>query len=252
MKFTFEISEILNNYVYVFFDPRDEQPFYVGKGCGNRAFDHFSDQSESEKSRRIKEIEESGHEPRIEILRYGLSKSEASHIEAAVIDILGTDKLTNVYRGEHSKGFGRISTLDLTTLLKAKPVKISHSAILLNINKLYRSNMSTNELYEITRGVWKVGENRNKVEIAMAIYRGIVKEVYRINKWYPAGTLKYKTRDTSKFLDSGRWEFEGEEAIDIRDKYIDRSVRSYLAATNRNPIKYEFPNTAQLLGEATT
>jgi uncharacterized protein len=90
------------------------------------------------------------------------------------------------------------------------------------------------ELYETTRGIWIVGESsRNKVEYALALFQGIVPEVYRIKQWYPAGTLKYRTRDTSHFKDSGRWEFSGSIADDIRDEYIGFSV----GKAGQNPIR---------------
>ena len=40
-------------YVYVYSDPRNNQPFYIGKGNGNRAFAHLGDKSESAKVGRI-------------------------------------------------------------------------------------------------------------------------------------------------------------------------------------------------------
>ncbi len=103
---------------------------------------------------------------------------------------------------------------------------IRHKAILLRINKLYRSNMSAQELYETTRGVWRVSiERAMEAELALAVYQGIVKEVYRINSWYPAGTLKYQYRDDPrKPIYKDRWEFDGEIAEDLRGEYVGKSV----------------------------
>ena len=39
-----------------------------------------------------------------------------------------------------------------------------------------------------------------------------------------AGTLPYKTRDAEGFKKSGRWEFEGVIATEVRDEYIGNSV----------------------------
>jgi len=79
-------------------------------------------------------------------------------------------------------------------LVNAKPVEVQHNAILLTINTLYRSGMSPLELYETTRGCWRVGPRRNKVDYAFSLFQGIVLEVYKIDQWHPAGTLEYETR----------------------------------------------------------
>jgi uncharacterized protein len=235
MKITHEVAKILKSYVYVYIDPRNGKPFYIGKGTGNRLFSHLQDQSDTEKVARIAEIRLSGKEPRIEILRYGLSASEASLVEAASIDLIGKTKLTNRISGHHESSFGRITSQRVVSMLTAKKIKVYPKAILLTINKFYRSDMSPEELYEVTRGIWKVGETRiNKVEYAMALFQGIVLEVYRIKQWHPAGTLKYKTRDSSHFKNSGRWEFSGSIAKDIREEYIGFSV----GKAGQNPIRY--------------
>lgn len=235
MKVTDEVAKILKSYVYVYTDPRNGKPFYIGKGKGNRLFSHLSEQFETDKVERIAKIRHNGKEPRIEILRYGLSDSEASLVEAASIDLIGKAKLTNRVSGYHEGSFGRITSQKVITMLTAKKVKVQHKAILITINKLYRSDMSKEELYETTRGIWVVGETRrNKVEYAMALYQGIVLEVYRIKQWHPAGTLKYNTRDTSHFKNSGRWEFSGSIAKDVREEYIGFSV----GKAGQNPIRY--------------
>ncbi len=119
-------------------------------------------------------------------------------------------------------------------MLSATSVNVRHKAMLITINQLYRSSMTRLEIYEATRGIWKVGLRRNSVEYAMAVYQGVVREVFRIFAWYPAGTLEYKTRDASDFAASGRWEFAGEIADDIRDEYVGFSV----GRSGQNPIRY--------------
>jgi hypothetical protein len=235
LKIEGEVAKILKSYVYVYIDPRNGKPFYIGKGKGNRLFSHLKEQSEIEKVARIAEIRQSGKEPRIEILRYGLSDSEARLVEAASIDLIGKSRLTNRMSGHHESSFGRITSQRVITMLTAKKVKVQHKAILLTINKLYRSDMSKEELYETTRGFWVAGETRrNKVEYALALYQGIVLEVYRIKQWHPAGTLKYKYRDSSDPKNIDRWEFSGSIARDIRDEYIGFSV----GKAGQNPIRY--------------
>jgi hypothetical protein len=46
--------------------------------------------------------------------------------------------------------------------------------------------MTPVELYDATRGVWRVNPSRHKAKYAFAVYEGIVKEVYEIKAWFPA------------------------------------------------------------------
>lgn len=50
-------------YVYALKDPRQQpaKPFYIGKGTGNRAWEHQNQTDDSEKGALIREILESGH-----------------------------------------------------------------------------------------------------------------------------------------------------------------------------------------------
>jgi hypothetical protein len=240
LKFAPEMSNVLKSYVYVYVDPRNNEPFYIGKGKGNRSFAHLNERNKMKKVARIGSIRKSGSEPRIDILRYGMTSNEASLVEAAAIDLAGLAKLTNSVRGDLRGTFGRVSSKELITMLTARPAKIKHEAILILINKLYRSEMTPEELYEATRGIWVIGPKRDKAQFAMAVYQGIVREVYRIKRWLPAGTLDYETRDSKGFKKSGKWEFEGEVANDVRDGYIGFSVRHILGKA-RNPIRYVKP-----------
>jgi hypothetical protein len=235
-KLTPEVAETLKSYVYVYVDPRDDKPFYVGKGKGSRLFTHLEDTDDSEKAALIQEIRKSGREPRIDLLRYGLTDAQALLVEAAAIDLIGKDKLTNRVAGYHENSFGRISSEEVITMLTAKSVEVTHKAVLITINKRYRSYMSDRELYEATRGIWVIGPRREETEYAMAVYQGIVRQVYRIIEWHPAGTLEYQTRDISPYRSGGRWEFEGEVVDDeIREQYVGFSV----GKGGQNPIKYQ-------------
>lgn len=234
-----EVVEHMRSYVYLYLDPRDGLPFYVGKGIGNRAFSHLYDETETEKVGKIKEICNAGFEPVIEILRHGLTDDQAGLVEASVIDAYRVEKLTNRNRGSHSKSYGRVSAKEVLLSNTAPTVNISEPALLITINRLYRSGMKDEELYEATRGIWKVGKRREKARYAFAVYQGIVREIYQIQRWQPAGTDRYISRDDSYFPESKRWEFVGIVAEDnIRSLYLRRSVRHLLGDSNQNPIRY--------------
>ena len=239
-EFPFEVIERIKCYVYVYYDPADGAPFYVGRGKGNRAFDHLWEAGESDKLDRIRAIRERGQQPRIELLRYGLTEGEAALVEAAAIDLMGLDRLTNRVRGFHRGSFGRITAADLIAMSRAVEVPVVHPAILITVNQLYRSDMSAQELYEATRGVWKLDPERaQQAALALAVVHGVVKEVYRPRCWVKAGTLTYETRDAAELREPGRYEFEGDVAeAALREHYVGRAMRKTLGRGHQNPIRY--------------
>lgn len=86
--------------------------------------------------------------------------------------------------------------------------------------------MSPDELYEVTRSAWVVGDRRERARYALAVFEGKVLEVYHVERWQQAEM-------------AGRWEFRGHVADEsIRDEYVGRSVRHYLRAGDQNPIVY--------------
>lgn len=238
-EFPGEVIKTLKWYVYLYFDPHNRRPFYVGKGEGNRAFAHLAATGESKKVKRISEIRAAGNEPKIEILRYGLTEEQAFLVEASVIDCIGLDNLTNEIRGEHSGSFGRVTVKQVLLTMSAPKAKIVAPCILININQMYSSEMTPVELREATRGIWKVGRRREEAEFAMAVFRGVIVEVYRIKKpWVRAGTLDYKTRHAEGFKRTGRWEFDGDVAHEESKKYVGKSVRHLVKQGSQNPIHY--------------
>ena len=116
---------------------------------------------------------------------------------------------------------------------------IREKGIFFRISALYKEGMSARELYETTRGVWRIGKRREKAEYAFCVYKNEIIEVYRILQWYPAGTLPYDTRSRESVDIEGRWEFEGEVADSkVRSQYIGRSVEDYISKGAINPVIY--------------
>jgi uncharacterized protein len=93
--------------------------------------------------------------------------------------------------------------------------------------------MSPLKLYEATRGFWAIDSRRERVELALAVYQGIAREVYRLRAWHPAGRVTDETRDAAPYRGGGRWESGGDIAEDMRDDYTDRSV----GKDGQNPIR---------------
>jgi len=91
-------------YVYVYIDPRNYEEFYYGKGKGSRKDAHLFEDSDSEKSKRIKAIKKAGLEPIIRVVTRGLSEHDALLVEKTLLWKLGK-QLTNVSSGHYSKNF---------------------------------------------------------------------------------------------------------------------------------------------------
>ena len=243
MKFPPAVLNELKYYVYLYSNPITNEIFYVGKGKGNRVFAHLDDTSESEKVEYIRKLRAQGCEPKIEILIHGLEDEKtALRVESSVIDLVGMENLTNRQSGYESSTFGRMSLAQLRSAYEKKKVDITEPGILIRINKAFRYYMSEVELYDYTRGYWRLNPgNAKKAGYAFSVYGGIIQEVYTIRDWYEAGTTFNVRKDEESGTEKleGRWEFVGNLAPeDIRKKYCYKSVEHYFEKGNSNPVMY--------------
>lgn len=69
---------------------------------------------------------------------------------------------------------------------------IIENVIAIKINQAYRENMTELELYEVTRGCWKVDVKRaEKAQYAFSIYKGIIKRSIQNKRMAPS---RYDTK----------------------------------------------------------
>lgn len=241
MKDSFSIGalELLNSnekkryYVYRLVDPRTFHTFYVGKGCGNRVFDHAKAAKElisevedaaSLKYQLISEIIASGKEVVCFIHRWGLSQSTAFEVEAALIDCY--PGLTNIQSG-HGDERGVISVDDFEKMSNLQEYKEPNEDYI--IIKTSKGAIEANgSLYEATRRSWRADLNRAKrYKYVLSVVYGIVREVYKVSIWYT--------------LPTGRIAFEGEPTTDsiaskVKGKRIPDKYKQKGAA---NPFMYK-------------
>jgi len=240
-KFPKRVFADLGWYVYLYIDPQTDAPFYIGKGKGNRVFDHLTDKGKSRKARRIKEIRRSGDEPIIELLKYNLKDEEqALLVESTAIELLDIDSLTNEVRGHGCNQGARGSVVEIAHVLESKEATIDEPVLLINVTE-YRTSMSSQEVYDQTRSAWRVGEKRKKVHLVFCVHQRIIREVYRPEAWLPGGTTKrVHDADGSRSIERNRYEFVGRIAeSDIRRKYVGKKVRNEdLDFKSQNPIRY--------------
>ncbi|MDZ7852779.1 MAG: hypothetical protein U5L98_09090 [Halomonas sp.] len=116
-------------------------------------------------------------------------------------------------------------------------MRIAEPSLLIRISRSWHEGISTQALFEATRGVWKIGERREQVELVFAVASGIVREVYRVHAWHPAGTTLYHTRVPVEVAIQGRWEFTGELADELlRSRYLGTDVSDFFSPGSSNPI----------------
>lgn len=227
-EFSQAVCEKISYYVYILKDPRTDKIFYIGKGKGNRIFQHLhcaiTSTSQSEKLDLIREI--GTDKVQHYILRHGLTEEQSLEIESACIDILGLDNLTNAVKGHDTWERGLKTVDEVVQHYDAKVISITEPTVIININRLYKRFMTPPQLYDATRSKWKMGVKRNQAKYAVASYRGLVREVYRVDSWS---------------ANADRWEFTGQVAeSSVRDKYINQSLDNYVKRGSQNPIKYTF------------
>ena len=182
------VVEALGHYVYRLEDPRTNQPFYIGKGQGERVLQHEwaalaqAGEIPSAKLKIIKAIRDAGHSVRLVIHRHGMDDTTAFHVEAALIDAF--PGLSNIVLG-HNADHGPADLEDLIDRYGAPPAEISFPAIVIKIEREWDSKLTKEQLYERTRRYWTcTPANRNPPpQYAIAVARGLIREIYLIDHW---------------------------------------------------------------------
>lgn len=224
-------------YVYRLVDPRTEKTFYVGKGHANRLFHHINEAVANEeqstlKLDRIREIKAQGLNVEHVVHRHGLSEKEAFEVEAALIDAYGLSRdalseLTNAVSGY--QGYrGVMSVEDLIARHASREAEFEVPVLVLKLSRQYEHQMTAEELYERTRGMWVINPfaHRNVNYAIPVSVGGVIREVYRILKWTEIDTviaeespLRRKDVDAPSAT-RYRWQFDGVVDEAMRERYL--------------------------------
>jgi hypothetical protein len=242
-KFPVGVAERLGFYVYRLIDPRNGETFYVGKGQGDRVFQHANgvlrpapqEDALDTKEQRIKEIRSAGLEVGHVIHRYGIRDEEtAFEIEAAVIDAY--PGLTNE-AGGHGSDFGVAHVEEIIALYDAEPFVPIHPLLLISIGHSYYEEGKS--VYDAVRYAWVLNVDKaQKAQFVVAHVQGLVKGVFRPAKWMKATPENFPGFPTT---DPDRWGFEESEPVEegIRRQYVGKRVPDkYRAKHAANPIRY--------------
>ena len=248
-NFDSKVREKLRSYVYRLIDPRNGQTFYVGKGKGDRIFQHIKaardkkalqkftqnkdgDFEETEANLKIKTIRDI-HDAGLEVLhvihRHGLTEDEALVVEAALIDAY--PGLANIQNGKDSGDYGCRNVTEIIHLYSAKEVKFTNSDKLLLIKITDESIEIGGNIYEAVRKSWVLKpEKANQAQYVLAVKEGIVVGIFTLNE-------KGWQRDGN----SNRYFFEGNEvqsgAVVKRFKNC-RISDEYRKKGAANPVRY--------------
>lgn len=208
-------QEQLGAYVYALVDPRTDKVFYVGKGNGNRVFDHCNfaikdEDAESLKLSLIREIFAEGLNVKHYILRHKLTNKEALIVESVLIDFLtypefnNESMLTNIVSGHHQWDRGIKTVGEIEAIYDCKQISPDPNdhMLLVSLNRTFdlaRKRNDDIDLYEITRRAWIVSKYKvKKVNYVLGIHRGIVRSVIKVSgySWEKDG----KNRDRCAFV----------------------------------------------------
>ena len=242
------VAEQLKWYVYRLIDPRNGETFYVGKGRGNRVFDHARGQALGEEDEivdprlhRIKVIQAAGLEVGHVIHRHGLSTSkDALLVEAAVIDAY--PGLTNKVKGHGSRDYGSRHVDEIINEYAAEEFQVKERLMLISIGVYFYLR---DDPYDAVRYAWKV--NLNRVEhyrLVLARLRGTVVGAYRPTKWLPANRQNFAdlANRYDDVYDAPQLRgFVGEPAEpDVWDYYVRKRVPSRFLRS-QNAVRYLEP-----------
>src|SRR6516225_356928 len=200
-RFPPEVANKLEYYVYRLIDPRNGETFYVGKGRGDRIFQHARGAlkpapSEGEdvldaKMKRINEIRATGLEVGHLVHRHGIKdQATAFQIEAAVMDAY--PGLTNKVGGQQSNDFGVAHVEELITLYAAEEFEPKHRLLLISIGISLRER-EERSIYDAVRYGWVLNPKRAEGRIVLAHDRGLVLGVFKPTKWMEATKVNFPT-----------------------------------------------------------
>jgi len=237
LQFSANVQARLSFYVYRLIDPRNGETFYVGKGKGNRVFEHVLDKLEvqdpEDKLQRVRAISQAGLQVGHIIHRHGMDEKTALEVEAALIDAY--PGLTNLQGGIESSSRGSRHASEVIRQYQAKEVEFAHKAMLVNLNQ------SSLELprYEAARFAWKASISRAKrADLVLALSQGMVCGVFVPHRWLPATSDNFPGRESVE----GRIGFEGVEADpDTQKFYLDRRIPdTFRRRGASNPVRYSY------------
>ena len=106
--------------------------------------------------------------------------------------------------------------------------QFTENAMIIKINRRYYENITASELYEATRGWWRVNvDNAQKMKFVLSVANGEVREVYDNIDWCEIDEESGRRAFTGKVTEDQYWR-----------GFIGKSVKNLFNKGEANPIKY--------------
>lgn len=239
-----EVCAAIGNYVYRLIDPRNGETFYVGKGMGNRVFEHALaaiprlGQEEDEvslKLARIRRIRETGLEVIHVLHRHGIPDAAVFEVEAALIDAF--PGLENIQGGHGSAARGPMHANEITMKygLAETQQLAGQQLLLINVNRSSDSPEAPS-VYESVRYAWRLDVGRaRQMTYVLAVRRGVVLDAFVATEWKRALAADFPGLGVDL---PTRWGFDGQPAPDdIRRHYARTRLPSHVTHV-QFPVRY--------------
>lgn len=252
-RFPANVLDKIGWYVYRLVDPRNGQTFYVGKGQGNRIFQHVKCSVDLEqndilplKLDLIREIQEGGQEVGHVVHRHGLRDDETAYeVEAALIEAY--PGLANMVGGHGTEEFGCRSVSELVEHYATDEAIFEHDLLLIDVSRSFdRRRPTRSELYEAVRLMWVLNQAHAEEQDLVLPHRGgVILGVFRPTRWMPATVENFPDHakmilDRDRKGGPARIGFEGDAVTDpaIVSLYEHKRIPKEYRTSAQSPCRY--------------
>lgn len=230
------VQQNLNYYVYRLIDPRNQSTFYIGKGRGNRIFDHVNsvknnNRSVSNKELIIQSLLDQNLQPGYVIHRHGMDEQTAFEVEGALLDAY--PEALNDANGHDNASRGLMTVKEILFKYELPELPLPNfSVLIINVNNI-SNPFDRDAIYKQVQGDWVLSvQNASRMEYVLAVYKGIAIGIFKPLEWLPSKQPR-------------RFYFKGKEASsEIWQMYIGENgkrITNPKMKNSQNPIKYYHP-----------
>lgn len=237
------VTTRLEAYVYALVDPRNEgllrdRVFYIGKGNGNRCFNHAHLErslgeepldEEEHKLDRIRTIRESGWDVEVLIVAHGMTDKAAHELEAVLIPLLGdTNKVSGHGHRDLWLTRDQINEAYDLPIERGDIAQFRGNILMVSLNRqdtvsLFQSDGDA-KIAQATLGDWNLSAERSaRVDCIVGVKNGLIVSIFETVK-SSANTTDFLRIKSEKKRAHGRSRFVGNRRLDLERDLRGRSV----------------------------